>query len=296
MTIASRIGPSFRDWWRKTFPASRAVSHSHHEFLALRLAQLENLIAKQLVATGAPAAVQNEVLAILRLLQPQRVEGYKKIRVGRSGDGGYVQIDDLEGISHALSFGISDDDSWDLAMANAGIAVEQFDHSIAAAPSTHPLLNFHRKMVAPESGTGSVSLPAAASIYSNRDADLILKMDVEGCEWDIFDQADEATLDKFAQIICEFHDLSHLAQDAFRARARRVFEKLASRFAPVHLHGNNCGKIYIVANVALPDILEISFVSRARYSFNDSDERFPTPLDAPNNPALPEIVLGAFRY
>jgi hypothetical protein len=126
--------------------------------------------------------------------------------------------------------------------------------------------------------------------------DLILKMDIENGEWDIFDHAPEAVLTKFAQIVCEFHNLSHLTSSIFRARARRVFEKLDKYFAPVHVHGNNCCGIVNVCNIALPDLLEVTFASRTRYSFSESNETFPTPLDAPNCPNLASIVLGTFRF
>ena len=58
-----------------------------------------------------PVKVRRKILETLRLLRPQKVEGSNKIRVGTVGDGGYVQIDDLVGVRHALSFGVSDNDS-----------------------------------------------------------------------------------------------------------------------------------------------------------------------------------------
>jgi hypothetical protein len=82
----------------------------------------------------------------------------------------------------------------------------------------------------------------------------------------------------------------------FRSRARRVFEKLARHFAPIHVHGNNCGGIANLCNIPVPEYLEVTFASRARYSFAGSDETFPTRLDAPNAPTIPSIVLGAFRF
>jgi hypothetical protein len=95
---------------------------------------------------------------------------------------------------------------------------------------------------------------------------------------------------------CEFHDLSRLTDPAFRARARRVFEKLDKHFAPVHVHGNNCGRLRIISNIPLPDFLEVTFASRGRYSFTETNEVFPTSLDTPNYPDSADIVLGAFRF
>ena len=221
----------------------------------------------------------------------------KKVRVGSPGDGGYVQIDDLEGIRHALSFGVCDDDSWDLAMAEAGVPVEQFDHSVERAPSTHPLLNFHRKKISTVASNDTATLEDLIAEHSSGETpDIILKIDIEGCEWDVFDKTPAESLSKVAQILAEFHDFSRLDDIRFRMRARRVVQKLHDQFALTHVHANNCRAFGPVANICLPDVLELSFANRKRYSFDFTDETFPTPLDAPNSPGTADYVLGTFRF
>ena len=37
---------------------------------------------------------------------------------------------------------------------------------------------------------------------------LIMKIDVEGCEWDIFKEVESEVIGQFAQIIVEFHELT----------------------------------------------------------------------------------------
>jgi FkbM family methyltransferase len=297
MGLLHSLSEGYHRWRRRFLPPSISDTEWRHETLVNRLDQIEHVITRRFPETVATPACQRDILGVLRLLAPKCVVGIEKKRVGSSGDGGYVQIDDLKGVSRCLSFGVSDDDSWDLAMAKAGIPVEQFDHSIEQAPSSHPLLRFHKKMVSVEASAATVTLPDLVTEHSKSDdPSLILKCDIEGCEWDVFDQASDAVLSKFAQIICEFHDLSHLATPHFRARAARVFAKLCKEFAPVHLHANNCTGLCNVANIALPDTIEITFANRRRYTFTDSSEVFPTPLDAPNDDRLPDIVLGAFRF
>jgi hypothetical protein len=297
MSVLNGFKRKYTTWRRQTFPPSSADIYWRHEFIATRLDQIEQRLSNHLSETASSPAQQSEILSVLRLLEPKQIVDHKKVRVGSYGDGGYVQIDDHVGISHALSFGVADNDSWDAAMAKAGIPVEQFDHSIENAPSTHPLLHFHREMISVEARGGTATLPDLVTRYSKLDApDLILKIDIEGCEWDVFDHATDAALSKLAQIICEFHDLSHLINPVFGARARRVFEKLDRYFAPVHVHANNNGRICNIANIPLPDILEITFASRSRYSFAENIETFPTPLDAPNSPQFADIVLGSFRF
>lgn len=287
---------TYHRWRRKSLPASISEVQWRFDALAKRMESLEQTVGHHMPPLDATSEAQTRVRETLRLLRPRSVVGFQKTRIGSAGDGGYVQIDDLAGIGHALSFGVCDDDSWDLAMAQAGVPVKQFDHSIETAPSTHPLLTFHRKMITLETTDVSASLPDLVAEFSKDGADLILKMDIEGCEWDVFDNASDEDLSRLSQILCEFHHLSRLDQPAFAARAQRVFEKLTRQFAPIHFHANNCGPMCNVANVPLPEYIEITFVNRSRYETKDSDEVFPTPLDAPNDPRFADIFLGAFRF
>jgi hypothetical protein len=297
MNVIKKFRNVFHEWRHQSRPPSIADIEWRHDVIVGLLDQIEGAISNRFPQVASSPALQGEILAILRLLEPKKVIDYEKMRVGSEVDGGYVQIDDLECISHAFSFGVSDNDSWDLTMAKAGIPVEQFDHAIERAPSDHPLLHFHRKMVSADATAQSVTLGDLAAQYSKFGApDLVVKIDIEGCEWDAFDRATDAVLSRFAQVICEFHDLSRLTDPAFRARARRVFEKLDKHFAPVHVHGNNCGRLRIISNIPLPDFLEVTFASRGRYSFTETNEVFPTSLDTPNYPDSADIVLGAFRF
>lgn len=288
----------FDDWRRKTLPQSINDASWRHDEVRARLIRLEELLIDRF-PPSSPAALerQEEIRAILRLLEPQKVVGYAKKRVGTAGDGGYVQIDDLAGVSHAFSLGVCDNDDWDLAIAQAGVAVEQFDGTVDGAPSSHPLLRFHRKMIGVEAGPEMETLPNLVAQHSRTDGpDLLLKMDIEGCEWDVFDRASEESLAKHTQIICEFHEMSRLVVPDFRARARRVFEKLHKHFAVTHVHANNCAPYSLVANIPVPEVLEVTLANRARYQFERSDEVFPTPLDAPCSLERIDYFLGVFRF
>jgi FkbM family methyltransferase len=293
MTVLNNFRRKCRFWLQRILPASRAYTGWRFDQVASRLDQIE----WRFIESGLLPKLQDEILLVLRLLEPKMTNAHAKIRVGTLGDGGYVQLDDLRDISHAFSFGVADNDDWDVAMAKAGIPVEQFDHSIARAPSDHPLLHFHSRMISTKAGPETATISDLVAEHSRLVVpDLILKMDIENSEWDVLDGTDEAVIARFAQIVCEFHHLEKLADSNFRARARRVFEKLNRHFAPIHVHGNNCCGIVNICNVTVPDHLEISYASKARYSFVDSNETFPTPLDAPNCPHLPSIVLGPFRF
>jgi len=311
-TVMSTLNKRFLEVLRRLIPASKYDVVKRYDAVAQQLKSANarfdsvdarlNLVAKELRASvmssrSVTPQYQAEILKVVRLLEPRRAAGHEKIRMGGANDGGYVQIDDYANISAAISFGIANDDAWDLTVAQMGIPVHQFDHTIAQPPSTHPLLHFNCKKAAPVASADAVTIPDLVAAYSKLDEpDLVLKMDIEGAEWDVLDHSSSVSLSRFSQIICEFHGLARLYEGPFHARALRVFQKLAQDFAVIHVHANNNGDLCNLANIAVPSTLEISFANRKRYSFTATDETFPTPLDAPNNPGSPEIMLGSFRF
>jgi hypothetical protein len=125
---------------------------------------------------------------------------------------------------------------------------------------------------------------------------LILKIDIEGSEWDVFDAASEAELGRFSQIIGEFHDFDKVLDRRWCERAQRVLAKLRAQFDVVHVHGNNYGTYEVIANVPIPSVFELSFANRSMYRSVETDEVFPTALDQPNHPDRTDIFLGMMRF
>ena len=251
--------------------------------------------ARSRVISGE-ACDQEAIRTLMAYLTPRHVFGIAKIRIGERGDGGYVMLDDFSDVTGAFSLGIGPNCSWDMQIAERGIDVYQYDHTVDGPPVDHPRFHFIRKMIAPVASTEAESLSTAlyaAGAVGNR---LILKIDIEGAEWEVFDSTPESVLSGFAQIIAEFHDFHQILNPTWRERAQRVFAKLRSQFDVVHVHANNYGTYDIVANIPVPEVLEVSWVNRTLYRTKDASEVFPTAIDQPNRPDRPEIFLGAMRY
>jgi hypothetical protein len=221
-----------------------------------------------------------------------------KKRFGRNLDGGYVMLDDLAGIDAAYSFGISDDVTWDLAIAQLGIPVYQFDESVSHSPVPHSLFIFTRSHIASER-SDSNSLESIAGIsnrFHHAGKKLIFKMDIEGAEWEILDAIDENLLAQFDQIVCELHHLSRLSGHPFRVRVLRVLAKLNARHRLIHVHANNSAPVYRFPDFTFPDCLEVTYVLAQGRRFEPCAETFPGPLDYPCDPHAPEAHLGNFRF
>ena len=271
----------------------RSIQNLERTFISFASERMRN----PALVDNAFSVAQQEVRNVLRMISPDALVDCAKVRVGDAGDGGYIQAEDLAGVARAFSFGIDTNDSWDVQMTRLGIPVEQFDYSINHPPSTGPLLRFHKLFVSHEAGEGKITVSELLARHGDSgDATYFLKIDIEGAEWDIFDQLSSAHLARFSQIVCEFHDLSRLGEAGFRARAARVFAKLNALFACIHVHGNNCAPLYNVLNIPVPDVIEVSYVLRERHRVCASDETFPSRLDHPNSPERPDILLGSFRF
>ncbi|MFV0280965.1 MAG: hypothetical protein ACK5JM_09450 [Rhodoblastus sp.] len=290
----SSFGDNMNRLRKRSLPPSVNDIEWRFDTVFRRLQNIEEAIDGRLPFTPAN---QSDVLATMRLLEPRRVEEAVKARFGSVHDGGYVMLDDFSDLNMALSFGVSVDDSWDLEIARRGVRVLQFDHTIDAAPSSHELLQFHKTMIAASPGPGRETLSNLVRTHSRPGRpDILLKIDIEGDEWSVFAETPIEEIGRCAQILCEFHDLRLLCNEDVMRKVRGVFEKLTSRFAVAHVHANNCGPLCNVANVPVPDVLEILYVNRERYRTAATDELFPTALDAPNRPSMPDIYLGSFRY
>ncbi|MER2268920.1 class I SAM-dependent methyltransferase [Methylobacterium oxalidis] len=243
--------------------------------------------------------LQARLAPILRLLRPHRVGGFRKTRLGRDYDGGYVMVDDLDGVSAAYSLGINDDVSWDIDVANRGIEVFQFDHTIESCPVDHPLLRWSKIGI---EGTASddAQLDTLLNILTRNGhrerTDLILKCDIEGHEWEMLAHLSSDLLGCFRQIVIEMHFLDRIGDEAFLDLCRRGVLALTANHRVVHVHANNWAPFLILGGIPLPSVLELTLVRRDRGPLEPGDEVFPTELDMPNAPHLADLALGTFRF
>jgi hypothetical protein len=254
--------------------------------------------AFQEISGELAAVTREEIENVLRLLRPHAAKGFSKARFGSSHDGGYVLLDDFQGIDTAFSLGVEQNASWDVDIAERGLTVYQFDHTVDAPITDHARLVFARKRISPESGSESESLTSLIRQHDTHNAkpNILLKIDIESDEWAVFNRTPPEILSRFSQIVGEFHYFEGISDIRCRRLFTRVLTKLTNIFAVVHVHANNCAASSNVANVIFPNVLEITFANRSIYSFSETDELFPGPLDAPNDPSRPDMHLGSFRF
>lgn len=267
-----------------------------------RLTKLADLPAEPAIdvarVSDDPFMLAQQVRTVLRLLRPQRAVGVSKVRLGNIADGGYICLDDFAGVDVAFSFGINDDISWDRDAADRGLTIYQFDHTVEdPAPDDHRFV-FAQKMIAPTAGPGAVTI---ADLVRGHDKgedrpNIFLKMDIENAEWLSILATPRAELSRFSQIVCELHYFQGLAHPGHRAAVYEALSRLNDDYAVVHVHANNYAGWADIANVILPCVMEVTFANRALFQFEETDEMFPTRMDASCDPAKPDMFLGAFRF
>ena len=87
----------------------------------------------------------DEELCLYQFLCPKEVIGKKRVLIGKKSDGCYVMLDDFENIKIAYSIGIKDIIQFDKALADKGIDVYIYDHTINKLPYSSE--KFHWKKI-----------------------------------------------------------------------------------------------------------------------------------------------------
>ncbi len=176
-----------------------------------------------------------------------------------------------------------------------GIPVWQFDHTIKSLPQEHPLFRFEQKRIVSQSS--SIQDKTLTTLLQQiTGKEFVLKMDIEGDEWDVLAQLDPGLLSNCRQMVVEFHDFLSIGNPSWRDKAHQALAHLTGDFGVVHVHGNNLSKHIVTGNLSLPDSLEVTFANRQFYKLEATSETFPGPWDKMNNPYFPDFDLGRFQF
>lgn len=229
---------------------------------------------------------------LTRVVRPRTAVGAQKVRIGGDGDGGYVLLDPgREGI--AYSFGVSSYAPWDLEMAERGFTVHQYDGTVENGPYTHPNITFHRFNIGARPGAEVKTVGQILDDLGHRGrTDIILQMDIEDAEWDVFEALGPEEMGHFSQIIVECHGLDP-RWGGFERRVS-LLEKIKATHTPVHIHCNNVDPVIGLLPGLQPysSFYELTYARTADYEFAECTDFFPTPLDRPNFRDRAEIFIG----
>jgi hypothetical protein len=231
-------------------------------------------------APRTPLASLRGLLRALRPLDP----GIELVRIGPERDGGYLVPDDLDGIRHVFSPGVSNESGFEAALAERGMQVFLADHSVDGPAVSHPRFVFDKRFVGCLTDERYMTLDDwhAAKLGADSDAELLLQMDIEGAEYETLLAASPRLLGRFRIMVIELHWLPQLWNEPFFALASRALEKVLATHAVVHIHPNNCCGSVKSAGIEIPRIAEFTLLRRDRLRSKAYRTTFPHALDRPN--------------
>jgi hypothetical protein len=231
--------------------------------------------------------------ALFAEMQPVNVTNCELQRFGEPHDGGYLLCGNLLGaVTAGYSYGISGYDGWGCDVSRRlHVTVHQYDCFDLREPSCPDgSTRFHGECVA---GTRSVAdgrlfdtMRAQFAKNGDEGKRLVMKMDVEGAEWDSFLLAPDSVFDRIDQLQVEFH---HVDDRRYVA----AMQRLKQFFYVAHVHYNNFS-----CDPTLTPFpawaFEALFVSK-RIGMSDGSPAAsgPGPLDAPNNPGWADCQVAA---
>ena len=230
--------------------------------------------------------IQKRILLFLKKIKESMVLTENLIRLGSANDGGYVMYSKLWKDTSVISCGIGGNASFDFAVSGLVKSVFMFDHTIEEMQDLKPNMHFRKIGLGVVSEKSFISIPDIASNYDIKKC--ILKIDIEGMEWAIFDSLNLDFLKLFDQIIVEFHNLFEIASDIKGDLYLNVLDKLISGFNIINVHPNNWGEFRILCGVPFVDTLEVTFLNKEIEIIPSLD---PLDLNQPNNPDELEFTL-----
>lgn len=229
--------------------------------------------------------------ALLDELRPVALQNCTLARVGSVYDGGYLMcLNLIENLGAAYSYGVGPDDAWGCEVSSRyHVPVHEydcFDPSRPRCPTGN--LVFHPECVADrrELPYGRAFDSVANQIAANGDAGkrLLVKMDVEGAEWDALMATPDEVLATIDQMPMELHGVN---EPTFL----KVIQKLKRTFYVVNLHFNN--HVCTPEAAPLPAWAYQVLLVNKRLGVLDPTKGTPpsSPLNAPDDRRRPDCQL-----
>jgi len=219
---------------------------------------------------------------------------YKKIRSGNKHDGGYVYVDFFKNvkIDALYAYGVGDNINFEIDFLNKhdpSLKCYLYDHTVILQNLPGNIKFFKEGISWAKYNDLNTIENQVVNNGHLHNKNLFMKMDIEGHEFQSIVTTPDHILENFTQIILEVHWLN-TNKTATLFQKIEFFKKMNKIFYLVHVHANNCSKVFNCPDgINLPDVLELSFVRKDLIEPYTSVTSFPTELDTPNNWRFPDI-------
>lgn len=236
------------------------------------------------------------ILQSLSLLRCYELPDSEFIRIGPYHDGGYVVYKNIENIVKVFSIGVAADTSFeeDFLELNSKTIFYLSDHTGTPKRILPTEFNFYPIGLAKNNESCFVNLDYIADTFLLDGEKALLKIDIEGSEYEALSETSEIIFSKFQQILIELHDLN--SETLISYAFINLLQKLKLNFNLIHIHGNNNDGYTIAGGASIPKTLELTFLNK---EFNIKEiigsAIFPRTLDYPNTSGV-DLNIGAFKF
>ena len=198
---------------------------------------------------------------LLKQLTPYMVTRFQdKIRLGNASDGGYVIPKDILPLIEAVyTYGVANDISFEEdLMRRISVPVRLYDHTIDALPALNKNFFFKKQGISKNRHGAFDTFMNQMIENGDKDKQILLKIDIEGHEWDIIPEIIDAEYKNIAAIILETHGFDRYI---YMRKYIHILKKINAKFTLVHIHGNNtCGVIKIFGK-KIPILCELTLIN-----------------------------------
>lgn len=219
------------------------------------------------------------------------------IRVGDEFNGGYAISSIIDPNTNCISVGVGTNVSFDIDISKRLSSVHLYDHTVSKLPVQVPQnVVFFKKGLARTPSDMFLTLEEIIDQFPSN-SPLILKMDIEGCEWEILENISSATLLRFDQIVLELHHFHQLNDTEFFEVVVKSLNNLKATHQIINRHANNWARFSLIHGVPVPDVLEVTYVRRVVELSQSSDSfvqmgEYSSFANFPCNPNRPDIALN----
>ena len=225
----------------------------------------------------------NDDSCLYKYFCPKKVVGKNLKLYGLMRDGGYILTEDLKNVKIAYSFGVDGEYSFDMHLADNDIDVYMYDPFIKGLDFSQYNLNnsqdfknnadyYQKKLHFFKIGiTGSKKQNNMKTLQEilndnghSNEKDMILKMDVEGSEWDSLNELSEDFLKKFKYITLELHLGNKPSELEIKIN---VLKKLSKFHQVIFIRFNNAGELIEFGHNKIGSLIEISYMLKKGNTF-----------------------------
>jgi len=208
-----------------------------------------------------------------------------KKRLGICSDGGYVigLLDEkINNYDCYISAGVSTEESFSRDFINMFNMNKYNSYAFDGTIKNYPWhytndITFIPKNINTFKDNKNTDLSFCLTKFKN----IFLKMDIESCEYPWLLTLDTNKLNKFKQIVIEFHGINNSCNIKHSDKIE-CFKKIHETHYIIHIHGNNYGSL----TKNIPDTIEVTYLRKDLFDIEPELNTKPLPIlniDYPNS-------------